>query len=376
MHPLTGVRILDLSTLLPGPLATLLLAEAGAHVTKVERPRGDEMRGYVPRLGAGMSAYFALLNRGKETVELDLKHAAGAARLWALIRDADVVIEQFRPGVMERLGFGYDRVQARNPRIVYCSITGYGQSGPDAQRAGHDINYLARSGVLALVTGTHARPALPPTPLADIAGGAYPAALNVALALLQRERTGHGTHLDIAMADNLLPLAYWGLGLLEVTGRDPVPAGELLTGGSPRYGFYETADGRFLAVAAVEDRFWRALLDALELDHADLDDRADPAVVFAALTARIRTRTAAEWNAHLGHLDVCCEVVRSLTEARADPHITHRELFARTVTTKDRSMAALPVPIASSLRIPDIARPAPPPWPSPHHHPYEGAPPA
>jgi crotonobetainyl-CoA:carnitine CoA-transferase CaiB-like acyl-CoA transferase/acyl-CoA thioesterase FadM len=306
-----------------------------------------------------MSTNFALLNRGKDTVELDLKQEEDRERLRSLVSSADVIIEQFRPGVMDRLGFGYDDVRALNPAIVYCSITGYGQDGPDAQLAGHDINYLARSGLLALTAGAEDLPAFPPAPLADIVGGAYPAVMNIALALLRRERTGEGVHLDISMTDNLFPLAYWALGLLEVSGMDPAPGSELLNGGSARYGFYRTADGRFLAVAAVEEKFWTAFCDALQLNERDRDDRTNPELTRLAVASRIATKTADEWQERLAGVDACCEVVRSLSEACCSPHFIGRGLFDRRVSTRHGHMTALPVPVVAALRRPELTLPAP-----------------
>src|SRR5918994_7171217 len=245
-QPLAGIKVLDFSTLLPGPMASLMLAEAGAEVIKIERPGlGEDMRHYEPRWGRD-SAFFALLNRGKKSLALDLKNARQPALLEPLLRDADVLIEQFRPGVMERLGLGYEAVSEINPRIVYCSITGYGQSGPKAGLAGHDINYVGDAGLLALSLGDPERPTVPPVLAADLAGGSYPALVNILLALIQRERTGRGTHLDVAMTENLFMLMPWALGQGLAAGRWPKPGAELLTGGSPRYQIYRTADGRHL----------------------------------------------------------------------------------------------------------------------------------
>jgi alpha-methylacyl-CoA racemase len=182
MQPLTGIKVVDFSALLPGPLASLILAEAGAEVVKVERPGGDDLRGYEPRFGPA-GAGFALLNRGKRSIAIDLKANDARARLLPLLRSADVLIEQFRPGVMERLGLGHAALATLNPRLIYCSITGYGESGPKAQVAAHDLNYLAETGLLHLAAGADGAPVVPPALIADIAGGAYPAVLNILLAL-------------------------------------------------------------------------------------------------------------------------------------------------------------------------------------------------
>ena len=207
MTPLQDLLVLDFTTLLPGPLATLWMREAGARVIKIERPPiGDEMREYEPRFGS-TSVNFALLNAGKESLALDLKDDADRARLEPLLLEADVLVEQFRPGVMARLGLDYATLKSRNPGLIYCSITGYGQSGPKAQVAAHDLNYIADTGLLSLV-----EPALPPVLVADIGGGSYPALANVLLALLQRANTGEGAWLDISMTDNLFPWTYWAMG--------------------------------------------------------------------------------------------------------------------------------------------------------------------
>jgi crotonobetainyl-CoA:carnitine CoA-transferase CaiB-like acyl-CoA transferase len=357
--PLAGVKVVDLSTLLPGPAASLILAEAGAEVIKVERPGGDDMR----RLGPGKpdrdSAYFTLLNRGKDSIELDLKSDAGRNGLQELLGEADVLIEQFRPGVMARLGFGFDDLKDPHPGLIYCSITGYGQTGPDAQLAGHDINYLARTGLSSMVGGAAEEPAFPPTPIADLAAGAYPAVMNILLALLQRSITGSGSHLDIAMADNLFPLAYWGLGIVEETGGDPRPHGELMNGGSPRSRYYRTADGRFLSVCALEDRFWGTLCDIAGLGGEERDDANDPEGVAARLAMRFEAKTANEWEREFEGVDVCCEVVRTLTEALEDPHFQSRGLFDRQVAGSAGTMTALPVPVADSLRRDEIMLRAP-----------------
>src|SRR3954462_5383678 len=275
MAPLKGIRVLDFSTLLPGPLATLVLAEAGAEVIKIERPgRGDEMRAYTPKFGTD-SVNFAMLNRGKRSIALDLKDKAALARLQPLLETADVVVEQFRPGVMDRLGLGYESLTKINPRIVYCAITGYGQHGPRADVAAHDLNYVAEAGMLGLTRSAEGAPVLPAALVADIAGGTYPAVVNILLALRERDATGAGCKLDIAMADNLFTLMYWGLGNGLAAGEWPRPGGELVTGGSPRYNIYRTRDGRFLAAAPLEQKFWETFCELLNVPVELRDDTRD-----------------------------------------------------------------------------------------------------
>src|SRR5476651_1641921 len=222
MQPLAGLLVLDFTTLLPGPLASLMLAEAGAEVIKIERPGGEDMRRFSPIIN-GESAPFALLNRGKTSLALDLKTEADRAKLIPLIKRADILIEQFRPGVMARLGLGYDDARALNPRLIYCSISGYGQSGPRVDEAGHDINYIGNTGLLDLQPGPLAWPVVPPMLAADIAGGSFPAVINILLALRARQQSGQGCRLDIAMTDAMFTFGWAALALGAATGKFPKP---------------------------------------------------------------------------------------------------------------------------------------------------------
>jgi alpha-methylacyl-CoA racemase len=355
MTPLEGLLVLDFTTLLPGPLATLWMREAGARVIKIERPPiGDEMREYEPRFGS-TSVNFALLNAGKESLALDLKDEADRARLEPLLQQADVLVEQFRPGVMARLRLDYDSLKAINSSLVYCSITGYGHSGPKAQVAAHDLNYIADTGLLSLVD-----PAPPPVLIADIGGGSYPALTNVLLALMQRERTGQGTWLDISMTDNLFPWAYWAIGDGLHTGEWPRASGNLVTGGSPRYNVYPAADGRFVAVGALEDRFWITLCGLLGLDPAQLDEDGDPSGVRGLIAERIAGQPSDHWHELFDGEDVCCNIVRTVQEALDDPHFRARGLFNRALTLDGETMPALPSPIVPALRDPaSIVSPPP-----------------
>ena len=350
MQPLSGIRVLDFSTLLPGPMATLLLAEAGAEVIKIERPEGgEELRSYRPRF-ADTSVSFAMLNRGKGSIAIDLKAPDALSRLRPLLAVTDVVVEQFRPGVMNRLGLGYEALSTVNPRIVYCAITGYGQNGPKAQVAAHDLNYQADAGLLSIAAGPDGSPVVPNALSADIAGGAYPAVINILLALRNREHTGKGCKLDIAMTDGLLPFLYWGIGNGVATGSWPSPGGELLSGGSPRYQIYRTADGKHLAAAPLEDRFWANFCDAIELPAVLRDDRKDAQATRAAVAEIILRRTAREWLARLEGKDVCCNVVRNVKEAMADPQFAARGAFQRSVVSDGATLPAVTVPIDPAFR--------------------------
>ena len=319
------------------------------------------MRRFGPHAG-GMSAPFAALNRGKRTVVLDLKDAAARAEVLALARDADVVVEQFRPGVMARLGLGWDELRRVNPRLVYCSISGYGQDGPKAGEAGHDVNYVGETGLLALSPGDIGRPTLPPALIADIGGGSLPAVANILLALIQRERTGQGSRLDIAMADAMFTFGVFAHAAAAATGRAPA-AGELVvTGASPRYRLYPAADGRIVACGALEEKFWQSFCAAIGLGEEFRPATADTVATAAAVAAIIRSKPAAHWAPLLAAADCCCTVMRTLDEAMADPHFRARGLFDHSTRLPDGSdIVALPVPVAQAFRRnPGEARPAPP----------------
>jgi len=353
------VLVLDFTTLLPGPLATLMLAEAGAEVIKIERPGGEDMRAYPPRFD-GFSAAFALINRGKKSMTFDLARDDEHARLRPIIERADVLVEQFRPGVMERLGLSYDDVRKINPRLVYCSITGYGQDGLRAGEAGHDLNYIGNTGLLALQPGPAERPVVPPALVADIGGGTFPAVINILLGLRQRDATGEGCHLDIAMADAMFTFAWYGLAVGHATGRFPGPGELLIAGGSPRYQLYPTKDGRFVACAALEQKFWLAFVAAIGMTPDLANDLVDPIATKAAVAAIIARETAAHWKPVFAAADCCATVVATLEEALADEHFVARGLFAHSVAGESgRTMPALPVPIAAPFREAPRVRAAP-----------------
>jgi crotonobetainyl-CoA:carnitine CoA-transferase CaiB-like acyl-CoA transferase len=351
--PLAGVRVIDFSTLLPGPMATLILAEAGAEVIKLERPgSGEDMRAYPPMVTEDSGVNFALLNRGKRSLAVDLKDPAAVEQVKSLIRDADVLVEQFRPGVMDRLGLGYETVKALNPAIVYCSITGFGQTGPKANLAAHDLNYMSETGILNLGADSRGDPVLPPVLVADIGGGTMPAVISILLALREAEKTGEGAFLDVAMADNLFAWGYWALGERAAGKADPAPGGELVTGGTPRYQVYRCADGRWLACAPLEPKFWANFCAVIDLQAGLRDDAQDPAATIAAVRDIIASRSSADWLAAFEGVDACVTLVKSLSEAAADPHFQQRGLFDGTMQVGSTAMTPLPPPIAPIYRDP------------------------
>jgi len=326
-QPLSGIKVLDFTTLLPGPMAALILAESGAEVLKIERPGvGEEMRHYQPKWGRDPVS-FALLNRGKKSLAIDLKDRQSAKLMESLIGEADVLIEQFRPGVMERLGLSYEALSRINPKLIYCSVTGYGATGPKADVAGHDLNYIGDTGLLSLNLGPAENPVVPPVLAADLAGGTYPAVVNILLALLLREKTGLGTHLDIAMTDNMFMLMTWAIGQGLIAGEWPESGKELLTGGTARYQIYPASDGRFVAAAPIEQKFWERFCELIELPEPFRDDKQDPDATLAEVRRMIAQRPSDEWRRIFYREDCCCSIVQTLREALADSHFLERGLF-------------------------------------------------
>lgn len=309
---LAHIRILDFTTLLPGPLATRILARAGADVIKVEPPDGDPIRhiGADRELGTRL---FEALNASKRCIALNLKAPDDLETARRLAAGADVLVEQFRPGVMARLGLGYEAVREINPGIVYCSLTGYGQTGPNAGKAGHDLTYQAEAGLLLGGADPTADALVPASLTADIAGGAYPAYMNIVTALVGRAGDGRGRHLDIAMTRNLAPFLFWQIC------QDGAPKGAITAfmQGSPRYALYRTADRRWLAVAALEDRFWERFCRIAGCEDLIGRDDADPRGTRAVLSGRIARRPADDWRATFKDHDVCAAIAATAAEAVA-----------------------------------------------------------
>ncbi len=325
--PLEGIRVLDLSRLLPGPYCTLILADLGADVVKVEDPDGgDYIRQMPPHLGDEGSALFHALNRNKKSVALDLRAPAGREAFCTLAAGADVVVESFRPGVLARLGLGWEQLSACNERLVLCSISGFGQSGPDSARAGHDIGYAARAGVLGIAGEPHgSTESWPGVQIADIAGGSLFAAVGILAALRERDHTGRGRHVDVAMTDGALGLLHMHLASAWGSGAPLRRGGGPLNGGYPCYGLYRTSDGRQMALGALEPKFWLAFCAAAgreDLATAGYDPQAR-----AQVEALFASRTFAEWVELSRGTDCCLEPVWEGDEVERDPHHHARGLF-------------------------------------------------
>ena len=326
---LAGVKVLDLSRLLPGPYLTMILADMGADVVKIEDPRvGDYLRAFPPSKG-GVAGRYLAVNRGKRSLALDLKVPAQRDALLAMVERADVVVESFRPGVMAKLGLAYAALAARNPKIVVCAISGYGQTGPYAQRAGHDLDYIALGGVLAMGGAAAGAPVMPGVQIADLAGGALWSATAILGALVQRERTGTGAYLDISMTEGALALLAAELGNMDC-GAHPTRGVETLNGGLACYGVYQTADTRWLAVGALEPKFWIALNTALgrtPLVAELVGNPAEQARVRGELAAIFSTKPAGEWLAVLAQHDCCVELVLEPDELPDHPLHQARDVF-------------------------------------------------
>jgi len=324
--PLEGVRILDLTAMLPGAICTQFLADLGAEVTKIEPPEhGEAARG--PK-GTPPGGIYHVTNRNKRSYAIDLKQAAGVEAVRRLIAGADVLVESFRPGVLARLGLGWDDAKAINPRLVYCSITGYGQDGPLAQKAGHDINYQCMGGIVGQNRIDDSRPSPGAVPFADLGGGALTSAVGILAALFDVQRTGEGRHVDIAMADCAMALNVVALSSkMMFAGRDPVPGRDILSGGLPCYGTYRTADDRYLAVGALEPKFWHAFCTAVGRPDLvargwDMGPKRDAAV--AEVGEVVATRTLAEWMAVFEAVDACVTPVLTLQESLDDANARAR----------------------------------------------------
>ena len=323
MKPLDGVRVLDLSRLLPGPFCTLVLSELGADVVKVEDTGGGDYLRLIPPLNDGMGGAFYALNRGKRSLSVNLKEARGRELLLRLLPEFQVVVESFRPGVLDRLGLGYEQLCAVNPEIILCSITGYGQDGPLRDRAGHDIDYLALSGVLAAGGKAGGDPALPGVQIADVAGGAMWAVIRILAAL----HSGRGAHLDVSMTEGAMSLLLPWLGDSAFSGQ-PLRRGQwTLNGGAARYNTYPTADGGHLAVGALEPKFWISLCAALgiagEMDEAPEKQQQ----MKEKLRSRLGEEPLEHWNDTLPAADACVEPVLEMDQLADHPQHKHRGMF-------------------------------------------------
>ncbi|MDR0435473.1 MAG: CoA transferase [Propionibacteriaceae bacterium] len=360
MMALEGLKVLDLTRLLPGPVATMYLADFGADVLKVEQPgEGDYSRAYEPLL-RGMGYRFLIVNRNKRSLTLDLKPEAGKQVFRELVAQADVVIEGFRPGVMARLGLGYDELSAINPRLIMCSLSGYGQVGPLAQEPGHDLGYTSIAGIVSLTGLQDDAPIIPGVQVADMGGGMQ-AVIGILLALQARERTGRGQYIDTSLFAAAISMLPADASNLFGSGEVPLRGETRLTGGWPHYNVYQTADRRHVAVAALEPKFWRNLASAI--GREDLIPRiSDPAnwgEIRSALAEVFATRTLADWMTYLDGRDTCVTAVNNLDEALAAPHVVENELVLTQQDERLGTYRTLGQPIKLSDTPGSLRTPAP-----------------
>jgi crotonobetainyl-CoA:carnitine CoA-transferase CaiB-like acyl-CoA transferase len=329
MSALGHLRLLDLSRQLPGPFCSTLLADLGMDVLSIAAP-GDVMALGIP-----------FTSRNKRSMTLNLKADAGREVFYRLAAQADVVLEGFRPGVTARLGVDWETLRARNPRLVYCSITGYGQDGPYRDRVGHDINYLGYAGVLEYLGPPDGRPIVPGVQIADIGGGGLMAAVGILTALLARDRTGRGQYIDIAMLDGAVAWNVYHVLLTLLAGKPPARGAAPLGGHHPCYGVYETRDGRHVTLGAYEAHFWATLCRALGREDFVADQWAEGNrrdEMFRFFREKFRTKTLAEWRAELGELEICFGPVQRLDEVFADPHLRHRGMIVDVEVPGGRSV--------------------------------------
>lgn len=338
--PLQGVRVLDLTRLLPGPMCTLHLGDLGADVIKVEDTGAGDYAAEAVR---------TLVNRNKRAIRIDLKQPEGVAVLLRLCEQADVLVEGFRPGVMERLGVGYAAVARVNPRIVYCSLSGYGQTGPYRNAPGHDVNYSAFAGVADQMGSDAQSLALSNVPVADLLGGSMTAVMGILAALFDAARTGTGRHVDVAIADGLLAHAVVPLAGFNTHGQTRPAGGDKLTGALPCYAMYETSDARFVAVGALEEKFWKTFCELIErpdlTPHHHPITPAQASLVRAELKAVIGARSLAWWTERLRGTDCCVTPVLTLEETLADEQFQARGMVLRSTAADGRSFVQLACPV-------------------------------
>ncbi|PLT35514.1 CaiB/BaiF CoA-transferase family protein [Bacillus sp. V5-8f] len=352
MSLLEGVRILDFSTLLPGPYATMMLADLGADVLRIEsHVRKDDTRSFPPFVN-GVSAAHGQLNRSKKSMSLDLKKPEAVDIVKGLVQDYDIVLEQFRPGVMDRLGVGYDALKAVNPRIIFCSLTGYGQTGPYRDRAGHDNNYLSISGIM----GYSGRKETGPTPIgtqvADIAGGSLHSIIGILSAIIHRQKTGEGQWLDISMTDSCFTMnAMLGAGFVATGMNQPERESMILNGGS-FYDFYETSDGRYFSVGSLEPKFFASLCEAIGrpdlVQTAMKQSEEGIRSLKTALKHIFREKTFAEWKEIFSQREACVEPVLDFAEACGHPQISAREMIVEVPDGKGSLQKQIANPIKST----------------------------
>ncbi|HDG97772.1 MAG TPA: CoA transferase [Desulfobacterales bacterium] len=360
--PLAGLKVLDLTRLLPGAQCTLILADYGADVLKVEEPQqGDYLRWYEPR-NVKESPLFLGLNRNKRSMTLNLKHPEGKKIFRSLVKEYDILIEGFRPGVMERLGLSYSSLAQINPRLIYCALTGFGQDGPYVNRVGHDVNYIGIGGILSITGPRNGPPIIPGAQIGDVGGGALMAVIGILMAVIARERSGKGQFVDVSMLDGILSwLSMIGSQFLadgKVPGREEM----MLNGRYLCYRIYETKDGRHLTIGALEPKFWANLCKVLGKEHLirhQFTDGDEQVPLARELEETFKQKDLSEWLELLEGIDICHGPVNSLKEAFEDPQARHRQMVIEVDHPVEGKLRQVGFPIKLSLNKPKV-RKAPP----------------
>jgi crotonobetainyl-CoA:carnitine CoA-transferase CaiB-like acyl-CoA transferase len=361
--PLQGIRVVDLSRYAPGPYCTMLMADLGADVIVVEEPPGVGRRVDHEMGVSDRNKAFLPMGRNKRSVALDLKDGPMREAFFRLVDGADVVVEGFRPGVVKRLGVDYPTVSRHNPRIVYCSISGYGQDGPHADLVGHDLNYISLAGALGMIGWPGQPPTIPVNMIADFAGGGLFAAFAILAALNARQRTGRGQYIDMAMSDGVMSLACLPASDYFASGSPPRPGEYFLNGGLPCYNVYATADDKWLSVGCMEPWFWKKLCQALGCEEF-VREQFNPEKyeeIFAFLRQRFKQKTRDEWFAELKQREICATPVYGLDEALADPHAQARGMIAELEDPKYGTLRQIGVAPKFSETPGRVRKPAPQP---------------
>lgn len=352
--PLAGIRVLDLSRYLPGPFCTQILADFGAEVIKIEDPQGGDLMRHVPPLIKGESAGFFTVNRNKKSVTLNLKKEEGKAIFKRLVANSDIVVDQFRPGVMDKMGLGYEQLREVNERIIYCAITGYGLSGPLRDAAGHDLNYLSLAGVSELNGTYQGMPAICGVQIADIAGGALYATIAILLALASRQKTGQGQLCDIAMMDGSISLLALTLGQWSGWGKLPERGNEILSGGYAFYQIYRTKDDKHVSLGALEEKFWAGFCNKLgkpEYIKQQWDITLQREMI-ADIQTIMQEKTRDEWVEFFADSDICFTPILTLEEMCEHPQVQAREMILKLTNArgsgKDVALTGVPVKLSGT----------------------------
>jgi len=359
---LTGQKMLDLSRLLPGPYASLLLADLGMEILKIE---DLEMGDYMRKMGPARkedSAYFLAVNRNKKSMTLNLKIKEGKEIFFKLIDTYDVILESFRPGVMDRLGTGYEALKKRNPRIILCSLSGYGQDGPYQERSGHDINYMGLGGVLDLIGEKDGPPVIPGVQMADLGAGGMMSAIAILAAIIHRGKTGEGQHLDVSMLDGVISWLSIHAGKYFMDGELPKRGEMFLTGRFACYHVYETKDGRYMSLGALEPKFWGNFCETIarrDLTFKQYVEGEERDRLIEEIQNILRTKTQKEWADIFKNADACCEPVLNLEEVFHHPHVLHRQMAKEIEHPVEGKVRAVGNPIKSSQYPSEVQTPPP-----------------